>query len=254
LVRRQGRFGALGWCDLMSSADSLVGSIRKRLVPIRPEGVPFIAILVFVALFFGWFWQPILWIGLFLAVWCAYFFRDPPRVIPVEDGVVVSPADGRVSLVSLEVAPKELKLGEQMRRRVSISLGALDCHVNRAPIGGTVAKTVYRPGKLVSVEFDKESDRYERNSLLLQSDFGPVAIVQIAGLIARRIVCLTAEGSDVATGERIGLIRFGSQVDLYLPASAALLVAEGQTTIAGETIIARFGAAAAGSSRRVRID
>ena len=238
----------------MSAPESIVTSIRRRLVPIRPEGVPFIAILVFVALFVGWFWQPVLWIGLILAAWCAYFFRDPPRVTPIEHGLVVSPADGRVSAVSLGVAPKELGLGEQMRRRVSISMGAFDCHVNRAPIEGKIIKTIHRSGSLLGADLDKSSERHERNSLVIEAAQGPVGVVQIAGFVARRIVCLCREGEIVATGQRIGFIRFGSRVDVYLPVAAAVTVAEGQTAVAGETAIARFGLDQSGAQRRVRID
>ena len=238
----------------MKSAESIIGSIRRMLVPIRPEGLPFIAIFAFVALFFGWFWQPVLWVGLILAAWCAYFFRDPPRVTPIETDLVVSPADGRVAAVALGVAPKELGLGEQLRRRVSIFMSVFDCHVNRAPIGGAVARVVYTPGKFVNAELDKASEGNERNGIVVDTAFGPVGVVQIAGLVARRIVCFTKEGEFLATGERIGLIRFGSRLDVYLPVAAAVLVAEGQTAIAGETIIARFGVEQPSPGRRVRVD
>jgi phosphatidylserine decarboxylase len=237
----------------MSDAQSFIGSIRDKLVPIRPEGFPFIGILVFVALFFGWFWQPILWIGLILAAWCAYFFRDPPRVTPLDEAAVVSPADGRVVLVSLGVAPKALGLGEQLRRRVAISLGLFDCHVNRAPMAGTVRRIAYQPGKLFGAD-DKAADGRERNGIVLDTANGPIGVVQIAGLAARRIVCFTREGAALAAGERVGMIRFGSRVELYLPVSTAVLVAEGQTAVAGETVIARFGADAQGAARRVRVD
>jgi phosphatidylserine decarboxylase len=236
----------------MNSGESIITSIKGTLVPIRREGFPFIAILVVIALFFGWFWQPMLWIGLILAAWCTYFFRDPKRVTPVEKGLVVSPADGKVAAVSLGIAPKELGLGEQSRRRVSIFMSVFDCHVNRAPIGGKVARIVYTPGKFLNAELDKASEGNERNGLILETEYGPVGVVQIAGLVARRIVCFAREGDDLAPGERIGMIRFGSRLDVYLPAAATILVAEGQTAIAGETVIARFGIASA--DRQVRID
>jgi phosphatidylserine decarboxylase len=238
----------------MKSAESIIGSIRRMLVPIRPEGIPFIAILVFVALFFGWFWQPILWVGLILAAWCAYFFRDPPRVTPIEPDLVVSPADGRVAAVALGVAPKELGLGEQLRRRVSIFMSVFDCHVNRAPIAGAVARVVYTPGKFLNAELDKASEGNERNGIVVDTAYGPVGVVQIAGLVARRIVCFSKEGDALSTGERIGLIRFGSRLDVYLPVAAAVLVAEGQTAIAGETVIARFSDELSSPARRVRVD
>ncbi|HVZ12843.1 MAG TPA: phosphatidylserine decarboxylase [Bauldia sp.] len=236
----------------MASADTFIVSIRKMLVPIRREGYPFIAILVFVALFFGWFWQPILWIGLILGAWCAYFFRDPPRYIPLDSDAVVSPADGHVASVSIGVAPKELGLGEQTRRKVSIGLNLFDCHVNRTPVAGKLARVIYAPGKLLNPDLDKGSPGNERNGLVIETPHGPVGVVQIAGLVARRIVSFVREGDELAAGERIGLIRFGSRLDVYLPVAATVVVAEGQTAIAGETVIARFGLPS--GDRHVRID
>jgi phosphatidylserine decarboxylase len=238
----------------LDSAESIIHSIRRTLVPVRREGFPFIAALIFVALFFGWFWQPILWIGLILAAWCAYFFRDPKRFTPLDKDVAVSPADGRIAAVSLGVAPKELDLGEQTRRRVSIAMGLLDCHVNRAPLGGRVVRAVYTRGKLFNADLDKASDGNERSGLVIDTEHGRIGLVQIAGLMARRIVSFRKEGDELAAGERIGLIHFGSRVELYLPVSATILVGEGQTAIAGETVIARFGGGASGSERRMRVD
>ncbi len=232
--------------------ESVLDSIRKMLVPIRREGLPFIAGLLFAALFFGWFWQPILWIGLILTAWCVYFFRDPPRVTPLGADLVVSPADGRVSAVAIGVAPKELGLGEQSRRRISVFMNVFDCHVNRAPLPGTVKTVAYTPGVFLNAELDKASEGNERNGIVLETAHGPVGVVQIAGLVARRIACFVGEGEELAAGQRIGLIRFGSRVDVYLPVAANVLVAEGQTMIAGETVIARFGEETAES--RVRVD
>ncbi len=232
--------------------DTILDSVRNMLVPIRREGLPFIAILAFIALFFGWFWQPIFWIGLILTAWCVYFFRDPARVTPLDADVVVSPADGRVSAVAIGVAPKELGLGEQSRRRVSIFMSVFDCHVNRAPLVGTVKSIVYTPGKFINAELDKASEGNERNGVVLDTAHGPVGVVQIAGLVARRISCFVAEGEALSAGQRIGLIRFGSRLDVWLPLAANVLVAEGQRAVAGETVIARFGEPAA--ERRVRID
>ena len=222
------------------------------LVPIRREGLPFIAILLFIALFFGWFWQPILWIGLILTAWCVYFFRDPRRVTPLDPDIVVSPADGRVSAVAIGVAPKELGLGEQSRRRVSIFMSVFDCHVNRAPLPGSVKRIVYTPGKFLNAEIDKASEGNERNGIVLETAHGPVGVVQIAGLVARRIACFVGEGEALSAGQRIGLIRFGSRLDVYLPLAVNVLVAEGQRAVAGETVIGRFGEPTA--ERRVRID
>jgi phosphatidylserine decarboxylase len=235
----------------MDSADSIISSIRTMLVPVRREGYPFIAALLFVALFFGWFWQPVMWLGLILAAWCTYFFRDPKRFTPIDNSLVVSPADGRVASVAVVVAPRELGLGEQSRRRVSIFMSVFDCHVNRSPVAGRIARIVYTPGKFLNAELDKASEGNERNGFVIESGHGSVGVVQIAGLVARRIVCFSHEGDELAAGERIGLIRFGSRLDVYLPAAANVAVAEGQTAIAGETIIAHFGAAA---ERGVRID
>jgi phosphatidylserine decarboxylase len=232
--------------------ESIIDSIRNMLVPIRREGLPFIGIFLFVALFFGWFWQPILWVGLLLTAWCTYFFRDPPRVIPISTDLVVSPADGRVSAIALTVAPKELGLGEQTRRRVSIFMSVFDGHVNRAPLAGKVRAVIYTPGKFLNAELDKASEGNERNGVVLETANGPVGVVQIAGLVARRIACFVAKDEALLAGQRIGLIRFGSRVDVYLPVSANILVAPGQRAIAGETVIAQFGAEAA--DRRVRTD
>ena len=169
----------------MNSAESIISSIRGMLVPIRREGFPFIAILLVVTLFFGWFWAPIFWIGLILTAWCTYFFRDPRRYTPLDKDLVISPADGRVSRVSIGVAPKELGLGEQTRRRVSIFMSIFDCHVNRSPLAGRVIKIIYTPGKFINAELDKASEGNERNGFLLETEHGPVGVVQIAGLVAR---------------------------------------------------------------------
>ena len=220
---------------------SILDSIKSMLVPIRREGWPFIAGLVFLALFFGWFWSPIVWIGLILAAWCTYFFRDPKRVTPVDPDLVVSPADGRIAAVATGVAPRELGLGEQTRRRVSVFMSVFDCHVNRAPLAAQD-----RPDRLHARENSSTPSSTRRaratsgTASFSTAAHGPVGVVQIAGLVARRIVCFRQEGDALSPGERIGLIRFGCRVDVYLPLSAHVLVAEGQTMIAGETVIARF--------------
>lgn len=230
---------------------SVFDSIRSILVPIRHEGFPFIAVLAFLTLFFGWFWAPIFWVGLILTAWCVYFFRDPPRVTPLAPELVISPADGRISAVTVGMAPRELDLGEQTRRRVSVFMSVFDCHVNRAPLAGKIARIVYRAGKFFNAELDKASEENERNSFVIDSAHGPIAVVQIAGLVARRIVCFTEADKEVAVGDRIGLIRFGSRIDVYLPLSANVLVSEGQIAIAGETVIARFGGEPSEQSVRV---
>lgn len=220
---------------------SVAESIRKTFVPIHREGYPFIAAFAAGTLVLGLFSGTLFWIGLILTAWCIYFFRDPPRVTPLDDRLVVSPADGIVSLVGPAAPPKELGLGSDELLRISVFMNVFSCHVNRAPVRGRIARIEYRPGKFMNAELDKASVENERNGLVIDSPHGPVAAVQIAGLVARRIVCWVETGGDVGVGERIGLIRFGSRVDVYLPAGATPRVAIGQTTVAGETVLADFG-------------
>ena len=175
-----------------------------------------------------------------LTIWCTYFFRDPPRVTPMREGLVIAPADGRVSKVLHAVPPIELGLGDQPLLRVSIFMSVFNCHVNRSPVNGRIEKIVYRKGAFVSADLDKASEDNERNSFVIASGPDRIGVIQIAGLVARRIVCFTRQGASVAAGERIGMIRFGSRVDVYLPEGTRPLVAEGQTAIAGETVVAEL--------------
>lgn len=221
---------------------SIIDSIKKNFAPIHQEGYPFIGVFALVAIFLFWLAKPLGWIGVILTCWCAYFFRDPARVTPVGEGLVVSPADGRVSQVALAMPPPELELGTASLMRISIFMNVLDVHVNRAPVAGLVQKIAYKPGKFLNADLDKASEDNERNGLVIRAASGPIGVVQIAGLIARRIVCFTREGNTLAAGERFGLIRFGSRVDVYLPANAKPLVSEGQTALAGETVIADLSA------------
>ena len=223
---------------------SLVDSVRSALVPIHREGYPFIAAFGLAALVLGLLWQPLFWIGLILTAWCAYFFRDPQRVTPVDDALVISPADGIVSAVGPAVPPRELGLGASEMLRVSVFMNVFSCHVNRSPVRGRITKIEHRPGKFLNAELDKASEENERNGLVIDSPHGTLAVVQIAGLIARRIVCWVEPRGSISIGERIGLIRFGSRVDVYLPDGAQPRVALGQTAVAGETIIADFNPAA----------
>ncbi|BDA84018.1 phosphatidylserine decarboxylase proenzyme [Aureimonas sp. SA4125] len=220
----------------------MIASIRNALVPIHRAGYPFIAIFFAIALVLGFFWQPLFWIGLVLTLWCAYFFRDPERVTPLSDTLAVSPADGTVSLVGHVVPPEELGLGMEPMLRVSVFMNVFNCHVNRAPMRGRIARIAYREGEFKNAELDKASDVNERNSLVIESPQGELGVVQIAGFIARRIICWRGLGDRVEAGERFGLIRFGSRLDIYLPDGAKARVSEGQTAIAGETVIAEFGA------------
>jgi len=231
---------------------SVIDSIRKQLAPIHPEGYPFVGGFAFASIVLLWLWPPLGWLATLLTVWCAYFFRDPPRVTPVRDGIVVSPADGRVSQVVNAVPPKELELGERPLPRVSIFMSVFDCHINRSPVTGRIERIVYRPGKFLSADLDKASEDNERNAFVIAMPNGRrIAAVQIAGLVARRIVPFAREREAVAAGQRIGMIRFGSRVDVYLPEGTRPLAAEGQTAIAGETVIADLALADPGRTFRV---
>jgi len=230
---------------------SVVNSIRSQLAPIHPEGYPFIGGFALASLVLFWIWPPLGWFGTVLTAWCAYFFRDPVRVTPIAEGVVVAPADGRVSLVVNAVPPPELSLGERPLPRVSIFMSVFDCHVNRAPVTGRIERIAYTPGKFLNADLDKASEDNERNALVIVSGTARIGVVQIAGLVARRIVVWIKEGQDIGAGERIGMIRFGSRVDVYLPTGTAPLVSVGQTAIAGETVIADLGTLASGRSFRV---
>jgi len=220
---------------------SLLETIRLVAAPPHRAGRPFIAggiAAAAIGLFAGaW----LVWIGLIFTAFCLYFFRDPERVPPGGHDLVLAPADGRVLSVAPALPPVELAMGEAPRWRVSIFLSVLDVHVNRVPVDGTVARIAYRHGTFVNAALDKASSDNERNAIAIRLDDGrEVAVVQIAGLIARRILCDVHEGSRVTAGARFGIIRFGSRTDLYLPEGVTPLVAEGQTMIGGETVIARL--------------
>ena len=222
----------------------VLDSIRRILVPIHKEGYLFIAIAAVLTFLLGSLWSPLGWLGAILTAWVCYFFRDPQRITPLRDGLVVSPADGRVSLITTAVPPAELELPQEPMMRVSVFMNVFDCHVNRTPVTGRILQILYTPGLFLNAELDKASAENERNGLVIQSPNGTIACVQIAGLVARRILCWSGVGESIAVGERFGLIRFGSRVDVYLPADAAPRVAVGQTAVAGETVIAEFSAGA----------
>jgi phosphatidylserine decarboxylase len=229
---------------------SIVNSIRSQLAPIHPQGYPFIGGFAFVSLILFWLWTPLGWLGVLATAWCAYFFRDPVRVTPLRDGLVVAPADGRVSRIVNAVPPPELGLSERPLPRISIFMSVFDCHVNRSPVSGRIERMVYHPGKFISADLDKASEANERNSFIISGRVR-VGVVQIAGLVARRIVPFVQEGQAVAAGDRIGMIRFGSRVDVYLPEGGRAFVAEGQTAYAGETVLADLSQTEA--SRNFRI-
>lgn len=207
--------------------------------PMHREGFRFVAIFAAVTLVLFLLWAPLGWIGLGLTIWCYYFFRDPERVTPARPGLVVSPADGIVSLIEPAVPPAELGMADAPLTRVSVFMSVFNCHVNRAPVAGEIVSVAYRPGKFLNASLDKASADNERNGLRIRMEGGrELAVVQIAGLVARRIVCFVKPGERLATGERFGLIRFGSRLDVYLPPGVAPLVSIGQTMVAGETVIA----------------
>jgi phosphatidylserine decarboxylase len=216
-----------------------LSTIRDGIPNVHREGWPFIAMAVALALVFAVVVPLLFWPLAILAGWMAIFFRDPVRVVPTAPGLVVSPADGRVETIVRATPPPELGLDETRRTRVSIFMNVFDCHINRAPTAGRVARIAYKPGKFLSADLDKASEANERNSILIEADNGHnLGVVQIAGLVARRIVCWTKDGARIGAGERIGMIRFGSRLDVYLPEGSTVAVSAGQRAIAGETLIA----------------
>ncbi|WP_426231871.1 phosphatidylserine decarboxylase [Pararhizobium sp. DWP3-4] len=222
---------------------SLINTVRNTLVPVHKEGYPFIAGFFVVSLVLGFLWEPLMWIGFILTAWCAYFFRDPERMTPLDDDLVISPADGRVSSIAMMTPPEELGLGTVPMLRITVFMNVFNCHVNRAPVRGTIRRIAYRAGKFVNAELDKASHENERNGLVIDTAHGEIGVVQIAGLVARRIVCWSVPNDTLQAGERFGLIRFGSRLDVFLPEGAEPRVSLGQTAIAGETVLAEFGSA-----------
>jgi len=216
------------------------------LKPMHREGIRFVAGFAAATLLLFLIWEPLGWIGLGLTIWCYYFFRDPERVTPARPGLVVSPADGIVSLIEPAVPPAELGMADRPLTRVSVFMSVFNCHVNRSPVAGEVTAVAYRPGKFLNASLDKASVDNERNGLCIRmADGRDLAVVQIAGLVARRIVCFVKPGDRLRSGERFGLIRFGSRLDVYLPPGVAPLVEIGQTMVAGETVIAQLDGQAA---------
>jgi phosphatidylserine decarboxylase len=207
--------------------------------PMHPEGRKFVAIFAAITLVLFLIWDVLGWVGVGLTIWCYYFFRDPERVSPQGDSLVLSPADGIVSLIEPAVPPSELGLPDTPLTRVSVFMSVFNCHINRAPVAGEITAVSYRPGKFFNASLDKASSDNERNSLVIRRDDGrDIVVVQIAGLVARRIVCFVKPSDRVGSGERFGLIRFGSRLDVYLPKGVDPLVRVGQTMIAGETVLA----------------
>lgn len=212
------------------------------LVPIHREGYPFIALSAVIAFGIGFLWGPLWFVGLVLTAWCIYFFRDPDRTTPSRTGLVISPADGVVQSVGKASPPPELDMSDKPVWRVCIFMNVFDVHVNRSPVDGTITKMEYRPGKFLNASLDKASTDNERQSFRIEATNGKeLGVVQIAGLVARRIIADSEPGDDVQAGERIGMIRFGSRVDVYLPPNVAPMAVVGQRAVAGETVIADMG-------------
>ena len=218
-------------------------SWRRYILPnIHNEGWKFVGIFAAITALLAMIWQPRGWIGLVLTVWCFYFFRDPERVTPDKPDLVVSPADGTVQMITKVKAPEELGLGDAKFTRVSVFMSVFNVHVNRAPAEGKILKSVYVPGKFLNATLDKASKDNERQILAMKTKGGKtLCFVQIAGLVARRILCEATEGMEYKAGERFGLIRFGSRLDVYLPEGVEPQVCLGQTMVAGETVIADLG-------------
>ena len=218
-------------------------SWRRYILPnIHNEGWKFVGIFAAITALLAMIWQPLGWIGLVLTVWCFYFFRDPERVTPDKPDLVVSPADGTVQMITKVKAPEELGLGDAKFTRVSVFMSVFNVHVNRAPAEGKILKSVYVPGKFLNATLDKASKDNERQILAMKTKGGKtLCFVQIAGLVARRILCEATEGMEYKAGERFGLIRFGSRRDVYLPEGVEPQVCLGQTMVAGETVIADLG-------------
>lgn len=216
-----------------------VSMLSTFVKPMHPEGRKFVAIAAAITLVLVALWEPLGWIGTGLTVWVYYFFRDPERVTPDRAGVMVSPADGVVSLLEPATPPAELGLGEAPMTRISVFMSVFNCHVNRIPAAGRITAVAYHEGKFLNASLDKASTDNERNGIAVELPDGrKYGVVQIAGLVARRILCWSVVDEAMERGQRFGLIRFGSRLDIYLPEGAEALVEIGQTMVAGETVIA----------------
>jgi phosphatidylserine decarboxylase len=225
----------------MNDKHSILDSILGAFVPIHPDGYKFVAGAALATLILFAVAPPLGWLAAIATAYCAYFFRDPERVTPQRKGLVTSAADGKVAAIADVAAPTELQLGREILSRISVFLSVFDVHIVRAPVAGKIVRSHYVPGAFLNAELDKASEENERRALVIEAETGEkVGLVLIAGLIARRIVTFVGEGTSVARGERIGLIRFGSRVDIYLPQSAGIVAEVGQTAIGGETVVAEY--------------
>ena len=223
----------------MSDRHSVLDTIGDSIAPVHSDGYRFLAIAAAVTLLLFLLWPPLAWLAALITLFIAYFFRDPARVTPLREGLVIAPGDGRICAIERVRSPLELGLGDSERVRISIFLSLFDVHINRAPVAGRVTRSVYVPGSFLNAARDKSSEENERRAIVIVIPGGAeIGVVQIAGVIARRIVTFIGEGDSVGVGQRFGLIRFGSRVDLYLPPGRAALVCVGQRAVGGETVLA----------------
>jgi phosphatidylserine decarboxylase len=213
--------------------------LRRFLAPLHPDGFKFVAAGVVATLLLFLLWVPAGWVGAIATLWMVYFFRDPWRVTPTRPGLLISPADGIVVSIAAATPPAELAMGDMAVVRIGVFLNVFDVHVTRAPIGGRVTAMRYTKGRFVNASLDKASEHNERLAIRIAPPEGPdVAFVLVAGLVARRIVCNLYEGQQVASGQRVGIIRFGSRVDIYCPPPYVPMVVAGQRMVGGETVLA----------------
>ncbi|MBS0233190.1 MAG: phosphatidylserine decarboxylase [Proteobacteria bacterium] len=223
----------------MSEGHGILDTIFDQLSPVHPDGHKFIAIGAAVTLLFFFVYPPLGWLCAGITAWIVYFFRDPLRVTPLRPGLVVSAADGKISGIEKIMPPAELGLGSEERVRISTFLSIFDVHINRSPVAGRIIRSLYVPGAFLNAALDKASEDNERRILVIETPTdGDVGVVQIAGLVARRIVTFSEIGDTLGVGQRFGLIRFGSRVDIYLPPGKSALVSVGQRAVAGETVLA----------------
>jgi len=223
----------------VSDRHSVLDIIGDAIAPVHSDGYRFLALAAALTLLLFLLWPPVAWLTALITVFIAYFFRDPARVTPLREGLVIAPGDGRICAIERVRSPLELGLGDSERVRISIFLSLFDVHINRAPVAGRVTRSVYVPGSFLNAARDKSSEENERRAIVVVTPSGAeIVVVQIAGVIARRIVTFVGEGDSVGVGQRFGLIRFGSRVDLYLPPGCAALVCVGQRAVGGETVLA----------------
>jgi len=232
----------------LEKPDLVTTNVRYRMPSVHPEGRKFVVIAAAISLLFFWVidWDGLGWILAGITLWVAAFFRDPIRTTPKGEGLIIAPADGMVTMIANVPPPRELQgsgaLGEEPVVRVSIFMSVFDVHINRTPVPGLITRVVYIAGKFLNADLDKASEENERQHILVETEDGVrVGFTQIAGLVARRIVPWVKAGDRVETGQRVGLIRFGSRVDVYLPVGTSSQILLGQRTVAGETIVARIG-------------